>query len=73
MTVCTVTSFLIAWIPYSIMSLLEVFNSSQFIDINISPAMAAIPSIFAKTSVLFNPLVYGFMNSQVVINFLLIT
>lgn len=64
-TICMVGSFLVAWIPYSILSLLEVFNSNEILDIKISPAIATIPSIFAKTSVIFNPLVYGFMSSRV--------
>lgn len=65
MTVYMVTSFLVAWIPYSVLSLLEVFNSNAILEINISTPIATIPSLFAKTSVLFNPLVYGFMNPQV--------
>ena len=60
-----VGSFLVAWMPYSVLSLLEVFNSNGIIDVTISPATATIPSLFAKTSVVFNPLVYGFMSSQV--------
>ncbi len=60
-----VGSFLLAWIPYSALSLLEVFNSKGVLDVSISPAIATIPSLFTKTSVVFNPLVYGFMSSHV--------
>jgi c-opsin len=31
----------------------------------ISPAFATIPSLFAKTSAVFNPLIYGLLNTQV--------
>jgi len=65
MTVCMVGSFLVAWMPYSVLSLIEVLNSNEIIDVSISPAFATVPSLFAKTSVVFNPLVYGFMSSQV--------
>jgi c-opsin len=31
----------------------------------ISPAFATIPSLFAKTSAVLNPLIYGLINTQV--------
>jgi c-opsin len=31
----------------------------------ISPAFATIPSLFAKTSAVLNPLIYGLLNTQV--------
>lgn len=35
--------------------------------ITISPAVATVPSLFAKTSAIFNPLIYGLLNTQVLI------
>ena len=60
MVACMVGTFMVSWTPYSILALMETFGS-----FTISPAVATIPSLFAKTSVVFNPLVYGLLNTQV--------
>ena len=38
---------------------------------SISPAVATVPSLFAKTSAVLNPLIYGLLNTQVYFNNLL--
>jgi len=60
MVACMVGTFMVSWTPYSVLALMETFGSFA-----ISPAVATIPSLFAKTSVVFNPLVYGLLNTQV--------
>lgn len=75
MVACMVGAFMVAWTPYSALALLETFANdinSRYSDaadggriISITPAVATIPSLFAKTSVVFNPLVYGLLNTQV--------
>jgi len=55
-----VGTFIVSWTPYSVLALMETFG-----NFTISPAIATIPSLFAKTSVVFNPLVYGLLNTQV--------
>lgn len=35
---------------------------------SISPAVATVPSLFAKTSAVLNPLIYGLLNTQVYYN-----
>jgi c-opsin len=39
----------------------------------ISPAFATIPSLFAKSSAVFNPLIYGLLNTQVNTSYIIIT
>ena len=51
--------FLFAWTPYAVVSLYAIIRRSK----NISPLVATIPSLFAKTSPCYNPVVY-FLLSQ---------
>ena len=47
-------SFLVVWTPYAVVSLYSAFGEPGYL----SPLTATIPAIFAKTSVLLNPIVY---------------
>ena len=49
-----VASFVVVWTPYAIVSFYAAFFKPQ----SISPLVATIPAMFAKTSTLFNPIVY---------------
>lgn len=51
---------MIAWTPYAAFALIKQFGDSE----NISPAMSVLPSLFAKTSICYNPIIYVGMNSQ---------
>ena len=64
MVVYMIGAYLVAWTPYSIMALIETFYdySSPRSESVFSAAMATIPSLFAKTSCVTNPLVYGLLN-----------
>ena len=64
MVVYMIGAYLVAWTPYSIMALVETFyDYSSPKDRGVfSAAMATIPSLFAKTSCVTNPLVYGLLN-----------
>lgn len=64
-----VSAFLVAWTPYAVMALIE-----QFVVITdyqeegkgiVSPAAAVAPSLLAKSSVCYNPIIYVVMNPQV--------
>ena len=59
-----ITAFIVAWTPYSIVSLMETFAEESG-GFQISPGAATIPSLFAKGSIVFNPLIYGVFNTQV--------
>lgn len=50
MSIC----FVFAWTPYAVVSLYSIITTPQ----NISPFVATIPSMFAKTSVCYNPIIY---------------
>ncbi|XP_045028336.1 pinopsin isoform X1 [Daphnia magna] len=43
-------------------------DGNFFYNGTVSPALATIPSLFAKTSAVLNPLIYGLLNTQVFIN-----
>ena len=58
--------FLAAWTPYAVVSLIGQFGP---LDDDgkakwLSPLTTSIPSFFAKTAIVLNPLVYGFSHPQ---------
>lgn len=55
-----VLGFGVAWGPYAICSLLISFTK-----IHLGKTTAIVPSLFAKSSVCYNPIIYFFLNSQV--------
>lgn len=55
------TAFLIAWTPYSIFALSEQFGDPDLI----TPSLAVLPALIAKSSICYNPMIYVGMNSQV--------
>ena len=65
MVAVMIGAFLIAWTPYSILALTETFNGKNYGDSSISPVLATVPSLLAKTSSVLNPIIYGFLNTQV--------
>lgn len=56
-----ILAFLIAWSPYAIFSLIQQFSNTNWF----SPAMSVLPSLLAKSSICYNPIIYVGMNSQV--------
>ncbi|XP_069086166.1 pinopsin-like [Pleurodeles waltl] len=60
MVLAMVTAFLICWLPYTIFALIIVINPSIYI----SPIAATLPTYFAKTSPVYNPIIYLFFNRQ---------
>lgn len=59
-----VGAFLVAWMPYTVVSLLVLFGGSRFI----TASAAAAPALLAKSSVIYNPIIYVFMNPQVAVH-----
>ncbi|XP_052468555.1 opsin-3 isoform X2 [Carassius gibelio] len=55
-----ITCFLVCWTPYAVVSMLEAFGRKSFI----SPTFAIIPSLFAKSSTAYNPVIYAFMSRK---------
>ncbi|EFX87346.1 pteropsin3 [Daphnia pulex] len=60
MVAVMIGAFIITWTPYSILALVEFFSDEQ----TVSPVWATVPCIFAKTAVVLNPIIYGFLNTQ---------
>ncbi|XP_072259086.1 pinopsin-like [Pyxicephalus adspersus] len=60
MVLFMVLAFLICWLPYTIFALIVVINPTLYI----SPFAATLPTYFAKTSPVYNPIIYIFLNKQ---------
>lgn len=61
MVVVMVLAFLVTWLPYAALALAVMIDSSLYVD----PVIATIPVYFAKSSTVYNPIIYIFMNRQV--------
>ncbi|XP_061908818.1 parapinopsin b isoform X3 [Entelurus aequoreus] len=60
MVVLMVLTFLISWLPYAGLSMLVVFNP----HVEISPLVGTVPVYLAKTSTVYNPIIYIYCNKQ---------
>lgn len=60
MVIAMVVAFLICWLPYTTFALVVAANKG----IAIQPALASLPSYFSKTTKVYNPIIYIFMNKQ---------
>ena len=56
MFVMMVLGFFIGWTPYAVVSLYAVAGGAD----HISPALAAVPAMFTKTTIVYNPIIYFF-------------
>lgn len=61
MVVVMVLAFLLTWLPYAAVALSAVVDSS----LHIHPVVATVPVVLAKSSTVYNPIIYIFMNRQV--------
>ncbi|CAF2933750.1 unnamed protein product [Rotaria sp. Silwood2] len=53
--------YLLAWTPYCIMSFIRAFIDAEYFP----PILGTIPALFAKTSVVWNPLIYVVRNGNI--------
>ncbi len=60
MTVVIVVVFLVSWSPYAILCLWTVFGEPESVPLWFS----LLPPLFAKTSTLFNPIIYYLTNKR---------
>ncbi|XP_023852874.1 parapinopsin-like [Salvelinus sp. IW2-2015] len=60
MVVLMVVTFLISWLPYATLALVVVSHP----DAHISPLLGTVPVYLAKSSTVYNPLIYLYMNKQ---------
>ncbi|NXG42826.1 OPSP protein, partial [Psilopogon haemacephalus] len=61
MVVVMVICFLLCWLPYATVVLIATFGKPGLI----TPAASIIPSLLAKSSTVYNPIIYVFLNKQV--------
>lgn len=62
MVVMMVLAFLVSWLPYAALALTVVFNP----EVQMSALVKVIPIYMAKSSTVYNPMIYIFMNKQVI-------
>ncbi|XP_078419759.1 pinopsin-like isoform X1 [Cetorhinus maximus] len=60
MVALMVICFLLCWLPYGIVALVATFGRPGLV----SPTASIIPSILAKSSTVYNPIIYVFLNKQ---------
>lgn len=61
MVILMVLTFLLSWLPYAVLAMLVVFNP----EVEISPLVATVPVYLAKSSTVYNPIIYIYLNKQV--------
>ncbi|TDH14059.1 hypothetical protein EPR50_G00039250 [Perca flavescens] len=61
MVVLMVLTFLISWLPYASLALLVVYNP----EVEIHPLVGTVPVYLAKSSTVYNPVIYIYLNKQV--------
>lgn len=64
MVIVMVMSFLLTWLPYAAFAITVIIDSTIYIN----PVIATIPMYLTKSSTVFNPIIYIFMNRQVSVN-----
>ncbi|KAL4648267.1 pinopsin-like [Arapaima gigas] len=58
--VCMVSCYLLCWMPYGVVALLAAFGHAGLI----TPVVSVVPSVLAKSSTVFNPVIYLLLNNQ---------
>nr|XP_057932082.1 parietopsin [Doryrhamphus excisus] len=60
MVLAMVVAFFVCWLPYTVLSVVVVLNPQLYIP----PLVATMPMYFAKTSPVYNPIIYFLSNKQ---------
>ncbi|KAK0130814.1 Pinopsin [Merluccius polli] len=55
-----ITAFFVCWMPYTVLSVVVVVDP----ELHIPPLLATMPMYFAKTSPVYNPIIYFLSNKQ---------
>lgn len=61
MVLTMIIAFFVCWLPYTALSVVVVLNPELYIP----PLLATMPMYFAKTSPVYNPIIYFLTNKQV--------
>uniref|UniRef100_A0A665UVH9 Parapinopsin-like n=1 Tax=Echeneis naucrates TaxID=173247 RepID=A0A665UVH9_ECHNA len=60
MVLAMITAFFVCWLPYTVLSVVVVLDPELYIP----PLVATMPMYFAKTSPIYNPIIYFLTNKQ---------
>lgn len=61
MVLAMLIAFFVCWLPYTVLSMVIVLDPELYIP----PLIATMPMYFAKTSPVYNPIIYFLSNKQV--------
>lgn len=61
MVIVMMLAFLVSWLPYAGLAMLVVHNP----DVEVDPLVGSVPVYLAKSSTVFNPVIYIYLNKQV--------
>lgn len=61
MVLAMIIAFFVCWLPYTTLSVVVVVDPELYIP----PLVATMPMYFAKTSPVYNPIIYFLSNKQV--------
>lgn len=61
MVLAMIVAFFVCWLPYTALSVVVVVDP----ELHIPPLVATMPMYFAKTSPVYNPIIYFLSNKQV--------
>jgi c-opsin len=73
MVAVMVAAFLVTWVPYSLMAIVKIVSAldDQFKPMSDMQSMALyLPALLAKSSIIYNPIIYAVFNTQVCFKFL---
>lgn len=59
-----VLAFVLAWLPYALVTLFAQFGPLEQLDRYITPYTTSLPALFAKLSSVYNPVLYTLTNSD---------
>ncbi|KAI4892630.1 hypothetical protein NFI96_034104 [Prochilodus magdalenae] len=60
MVITTVVCYLVCWMPYGVVAMAATFGRPGLI----TPVLSVVPSLLAKSSTVFNPIIYILLNKQ---------
>lgn len=61
MVILMVVTFLLSWLPYAGLAMLVVFKP----EVEIHSLVGTVPVYLAKSSTVYNPIIYIYLNTQV--------
>ena len=67
-----ILGFLVAWVPYAIVAMIKVFSTisgQSDLPFDATSIYVYLPALLAKSSIVYNPIIYAVFNTQVMIEF----